>query len=203
MNLLKLMLRLAGVRVGSLRPEGASSSLDADKNSLLLDQNSLFFEIISLFARVGNCSISDCSTVVSCAKTVAKCLKIAKFPVKFPDSRESPWRRARSALRRQPQKSLIKQTTNMHITTHSQRFHVASCRRNFRLFSRPPKHCRQLHATWTQHGILFKNWLRDDLVRGLLCSGSVDFGAINLADKSPNDDPSNRHRQGFRGTDCP
>jgi hypothetical protein len=27
---------------------------------------------------------------------------IAEFPVKFPDSREIAWRRARSALRRQP-----------------------------------------------------------------------------------------------------
>jgi hypothetical protein len=61
---------------------------------------------------------------------------------------------------------------------------------------------RDMDATWFLPHILFKNWLRDDLVRGLLCSGSVDFGAINLADKSPNDDPSNRHREGFRGTDC-
>jgi hypothetical protein len=40
--------------------------------------------------------------VVSCTKTVSECLKITKFPVKFPDSRESAWRRARSALLRQP-----------------------------------------------------------------------------------------------------
>jgi hypothetical protein len=34
------------------------------------------------------------------------------------------------------------------VTTHFQRFHVASCRKDFRLFSRPPKNCRRLHATW-------------------------------------------------------
>ena len=38
------------------------------------------------------------------------------------------------------------------IATHSHAFHVASCRKNFRLFSRLPNFCRRLHATWTQHG---------------------------------------------------
>jgi hypothetical protein len=40
--------------------------------------------------------------MVSCPDAVSRWLKIAKFPVKFPDSREFAWRRERLALRRQP-----------------------------------------------------------------------------------------------------
>jgi hypothetical protein len=71
-------------------------------NSLITAKNSLFVEIFSLLICVGNCAKSDCGAAVFCSKTFSRCLKIAKFPVKFPDSREIAWRRARSALRRQP-----------------------------------------------------------------------------------------------------
>jgi hypothetical protein len=43
-----------------------------------------------------------CSAAVSCSEIWTWSPKIAKFPVKFPDSREFAWRRVRSALRRQP-----------------------------------------------------------------------------------------------------
>src|SRR3954470_19637602 len=39
---------------------------------------------------------------VSCVEPGAQGPRIAKFPVKFPVSREFAWRRVRSALRRQP-----------------------------------------------------------------------------------------------------
>src|ERR1700674_5647009 len=71
-------------------------------NSLIPAKNSLFVEIFFLLICVGNCAKSDCGAAVSCSKIFSRCLKIAKFPVKFPDSREIAWRRARSALRRQP-----------------------------------------------------------------------------------------------------
>jgi hypothetical protein len=71
-------------------------------NSLIPAKNSLFVEIFSLLICVGNCAKSDRGAAVSCSKTFSRCLKIAKFPVKFPDSREIEWRRARSALQRQP-----------------------------------------------------------------------------------------------------
>jgi hypothetical protein len=45
---------------------------------------------------------SRCSTVVSCYEISLRSRKNAKFPVKFPVSREFTWRTARSALRRQP-----------------------------------------------------------------------------------------------------
>ena len=52
-----------------------------------------------------------------------------------------------------PQPIIIagKQRISLRIAKHSQRFHVASCRKNSRLFSRPPNLCRRLQATWTQH----------------------------------------------------
>jgi hypothetical protein len=59
---------------------------------------------------------------------------------------DSPMRRFEAPP--QPKNSLIKHTTDTRMTTHSHRFHVASCRKNFCLFSRPPKVCRRLHATW-------------------------------------------------------
>jgi hypothetical protein len=70
--------------------------------SLIPFENSLFFEIFSLIICVGNCSRSDCSAAVSWYSIVPLSPRIAKFPVKFPDTREFAWRRARSALRRQP-----------------------------------------------------------------------------------------------------
>src|ERR1700687_2234089 len=71
-------------------------------NSLFLVLNSLFFKIFSLLNSVGNCSRSRCSTAVTCYEIGSLCPEIAKFPVKFPVSREFQWRRVRSALRRQP-----------------------------------------------------------------------------------------------------
>ena len=54
----------------------------------------------------------------------------------------------------QPKIVWVKQRISVRIAKHSQRFHVASCRKNFRLFSRLPNLCRRLNATWTQHGLL-------------------------------------------------
>jgi hypothetical protein len=71
-------------------------------NSLLLNKNSLFREIFSLLICVGNCTRSYCSTAGFCYGIEPLSVKIAKFPVKVPVRREFGWRRARSALRRQP-----------------------------------------------------------------------------------------------------
>src|SRR5258706_8680889 len=71
--------------------------------------NSLFFGNISLLICVGNCSRSGCNAAVSCSKLLPKAPEIAKFPVKFPDTRESGWRRVRSALRRQPGSPALRQ----------------------------------------------------------------------------------------------
>ena len=70
--------------------------------SLIPTKNSLFFEIVSLLICVGNCARSHCGAAVSSHAIGARSLKIARFPVKFPVSREFAWRRERSALRRQP-----------------------------------------------------------------------------------------------------
>jgi hypothetical protein len=76
--------------------------MDAYLNSLIPAKNSLFFEIFSLLICVGNCAKSDCGASVSCYEIGLGSPEIAKFPVKFPVSREFAWRRVRSALRRQP-----------------------------------------------------------------------------------------------------
>jgi hypothetical protein len=73
-----------------------------DSNSLLPLTNSLLFEIFSLLICIGNCAKSRCGTAVSCSNIVSGSPGIAKFPVKFPVSREFAWRRVRLALRRQP-----------------------------------------------------------------------------------------------------
>jgi hypothetical protein len=73
-----------------------------ERNSLLRLRNSLFFEKFSLLICVGNCAKSRCSTAVPRHQIGLGSLKIVKFPVKFPVSREFEWRRALSALRRQP-----------------------------------------------------------------------------------------------------
>jgi hypothetical protein len=49
-----------------------------------------------------DCAKNDCSTAVYCGKIGLGSPEIAKFPVKFPVSRELAWRRVRSALPRQP-----------------------------------------------------------------------------------------------------
>jgi hypothetical protein len=51
---------------------------------------------------VGNSRKDRCGTALFCSSPAPESLKIAKFPVKFPVSREFAWRRVRSALRRQP-----------------------------------------------------------------------------------------------------
>src|SRR4051795_12421935 len=79
---------------------GASVSFSSS-NSLLPHQNSLIFEMFSLLTRVGNSAKSPCSTGGLPRPNRFWGLKIAKFPVKFPVSREFAWRQVRSALRRQ------------------------------------------------------------------------------------------------------
>jgi hypothetical protein len=71
-------------------------------NSLFSQIDSLFLEVFSLLTCVGNCSRSACSIETHYAETGSRSPKIAKFPVKFPVSREFAWRPVRSALRRQP-----------------------------------------------------------------------------------------------------
>src|SRR5258708_17862215 len=67
-----------------------AQQMDAYQISLFLPENSLFFKIFSLLICVGNCSRSGCSTAVSCYEIDSQSPRIAKFPVKFPVSRELP-----------------------------------------------------------------------------------------------------------------
>jgi hypothetical protein len=78
-------------------------------NSLIQLTSSLFFEKFSLLICLGNCAKSHCSAVVSSYEIGSLSLKIVKFPVKFPVSREFAWRQVRSALRRQPKIIGVKQ----------------------------------------------------------------------------------------------
>jgi hypothetical protein len=71
------------------------------RNSLIPFKNSLFLKIFSLLICVGNFTRSRCGAAVSCYEIGPGSLEIAKFPVKFPVSREFARRRVRSALRRQ------------------------------------------------------------------------------------------------------
>ena len=71
-------------------------------NSLIPAKSSLIIEIFSLLICVGNCAKSDCGAAVSCYEIGPGSREIAKFPVKFPVSREFAWRRVRSVLPRQP-----------------------------------------------------------------------------------------------------
>ena len=80
----------------------ASGLADCRRNSLFPPENSLFLEIFSLLIRIGNCPKSHCVAADFCSEIVFRSDGIAHFPVKFPVSREFAWRRARSALRRQP-----------------------------------------------------------------------------------------------------
>jgi hypothetical protein len=64
---------------------------------------------VSLLVCLGNCARSHCSAAVSSHKIGSGSLKIAKFPVKFPVSREFAWRQVRSALRRQPGSRALRQ----------------------------------------------------------------------------------------------
>jgi hypothetical protein len=94
------MIRSARILVGSCNV--AAGLLVAGLNSLFLVLNSLFLKIFSLLMRAGKRSRSGCSTAVSCYEIGPGSPKIAKFPVKFPVSREFAWRRVRSPLCRQP-----------------------------------------------------------------------------------------------------
>ena len=71
-------------------------------NFLIPLKNSLILKIFSLIICVGNCSGSGCGAAVSWSSIVSLSPRIAKFPVKFPDTREFAGRLVRSALRRQP-----------------------------------------------------------------------------------------------------
>ena len=72
------------------------------QNSLFPELISLFLKMLSLLIFVGNFTKEYCSAAVSCSEMRSWGSEIAKFPVKFPVSREFAWRQVRSALRRQP-----------------------------------------------------------------------------------------------------
>ena len=57
---------------------------------------------ISLLSSLGNCARKHCSPAVTCRVGGVRSREIAKFPAKFPVSRQFAQRRVRSALRRQP-----------------------------------------------------------------------------------------------------
>ena len=71
-------------------------------NSLIQLISSLFLEKPSLLICSGNCARGHCSAAVSSHEIGSGSFKIAKFPVKFPVSREFTWRQVQSALPRQP-----------------------------------------------------------------------------------------------------
>ena len=58
--------------------------------TLISQFRSLLFAKSSLLILLGNFAKSDCGTVTFGWRTVAKTAEIAKFPVNFPVSRESP-----------------------------------------------------------------------------------------------------------------
>ena len=71
------------------------------RNSLMFTKNSQILKIFSLIICIGNCRkwLPRSGFLLLNRLHAAK---IAKFPVKFPDTRELAWRPVRSALRRQP-----------------------------------------------------------------------------------------------------
>jgi len=58
----------------------------------------------------------SCGTVISCFEIVSLGPEIAEFPVKFPVSREFPWRRVRSPLRRQGGSSSSRYLPDLHLS---------------------------------------------------------------------------------------
>jgi hypothetical protein len=83
--------------------EGAGVDVARTRHSLIPKKSSLFPEIFSLLICVGNFAKSRWGAGgISLSALGSQSLKIGKFPVKFPVSRELAWRRVRSALRRQP-----------------------------------------------------------------------------------------------------
>lgn len=95
---IKVFGSLQLVQLGSSR---TVKELESTANSLFLHINSLFLEIFSLLTCVGNCSRSGCGIETFLLRNQLTEPKIAKFPVKFPVSREFARRQARSPLRRQ------------------------------------------------------------------------------------------------------
>jgi hypothetical protein len=73
----------------------------ARANSLILLRNSQMFRIFSLISSLGNSARKHCSAAVTCREGGFRSPEIAKFPVKFPDTRQFVWRPVRSALHRQ------------------------------------------------------------------------------------------------------
>jgi hypothetical protein len=98
---------IAGLLVGGQTRGGALSQISLVVRFCSLIPcswffGSLFSKIFSLISFAGNWVRNGCSTAVSCSETRSSGSEIGKIPDKFPVSRESAWRRVRSALRRQP-----------------------------------------------------------------------------------------------------
>jgi hypothetical protein len=74
------------VRFENLHP--SESDVTRTSNSLILKKNSLFPEIFSLLSCVGNCREKSLQRSHFSVRWGSRSLKIAKFPVKFPVSRE-------------------------------------------------------------------------------------------------------------------
>jgi hypothetical protein len=78
--------------------------------SLLRPENSQFFKLFSLLNCVGKDSKSGCCAGLFGTAIVSRSPEIAKFPVKFPVSREFARRLVRIPLRRQPTSPALKET---------------------------------------------------------------------------------------------
>ena len=80
------------VEIGKLNPpvetRGAGVDVTRTRNSLIPKKCSLFPEIFSLLICIGNFTKSRCSAAISLSVLGSRSLKIAKFPVKLPISRE-------------------------------------------------------------------------------------------------------------------
>ena len=117
-----------------------------------MQKNSLFVEKISLLVRVGNYAKSRCGAAGSRYEIGSWSPEIAKFPVKFPVSREFAWRPVRSALRRQPKIIRAKQSPSLKLPSISTAYDELLSDRNFRLFSNAsetlPAAPRDMDATW-------------------------------------------------------
>src|SRR5690348_14434011 len=74
--------------------------------------------------------------------------RCGQIPCKFPCSAIET---KSTLLRPQPRTFELNQQRTSIANAYKTRFHVASCRKNFRLFSSLAKECRRLHATWMQH----------------------------------------------------
>jgi hypothetical protein len=127
-------------------------------HSLFLPRNSLFLEIVSLLICVGNCAKNRCGTVAYCHEIGRASPKIARFPVKFPVTREFAWRRVRSPLRRQPASAALGYLTLRVVLTgmpqaqRTQRRATSAHRplivsdRSERMYTRHGKNCRTVRT---------------------------------------------------------